>query len=126
MHSRLIAKAHEHLGSHVCERRLVIDKEDARIAARDGGGFRRLNRWHNARDAREIHGKCRPLPWRTGDGDSAAVIGNNAIDHGEPHACPLSHLFGREKRFKDTLYHLRWHAMPGITDHETYVWSRGE
>ena len=39
VHRSIIAKTHEHLGSHVCQGRLVIDKQDAPVALRDGGFF---------------------------------------------------------------------------------------
>src|SRR5262249_9215519 len=90
VHGCLITKAHEHLSSHVRESRLVIDKKDPRIAAGDAMGFWRLKVGRSASNAWEINGKHRPLPWRTGDGDSATVVGNNTIDRGEPHACPFS------------------------------------
>src|SRR5262249_30605437 len=126
MHRSLIAKTREHLGSHVCQCRFVIDKQDAPIALRDGGFFRRLKGRCISVNTWEIDGKRRALPWSTGDGDRTTMAGNNAINDGQPHASALAHSFGGEKWLKNTLHDLKCHTVSGITDRNAGVWPRRE
>src|SRR5262249_429925 len=126
VHRRIIAKTREHLGRHVGQCRLVIDKQDAPVALRDGSVFQDIKGRRLDVKAWEIDGKRRALPWSTGHGDRTPVAGDNAINHGQPHASPLAHSFGREKWLKNTLHNLRRHTVSGITDHYAGVWSRRE
>src|SRR4030095_13277384 len=116
VHRNIITKTREHLSSHVCQCRLVIDKQDAPVALRDGGFFQYIKGRRSDVNTWEIDGKRRALPWSTGHGDRTTVAGDNAIDYSQSHTSPLAHSFGREKWLKNMLHNLRRHTVSGITD----------